>query len=94
MISFFLTSLASIYVSANPYLLPIFSPWITKIAWDTYNTDETDIAVHLGDFHPELFEKKPKKELKEDVLELYQKFKPSFFNNDLKRFLKGKVLSS
>lgn len=72
----------------------IFSPWITKIAWDTYNTDETDIAVHLGDFHPELFEKKPKKELKEDALELYQKFKPSFFNNDLKRFLKGKVLSS
>lgn len=72
----------------------IFSPWITKIAWDTYNSDEKDIAVHLGDFHPELFENKSKKELKKKALELYQKFKPSFFNEDLKRFLKGKVFSN
>lgn len=72
----------------------IFSPWITKIAWDTYNSDETDIAVHLGDFHPELFESKSKKELKKEALRLYQKFEPSFFNDNLKEFLKDKIFSN
>lgn len=72
----------------------IFSPWITKIAWDTYNSDETDIAVHLGDSHPELFKSKSKKELKKEALVLYQKFEPSFFNDALKQFLKGKVFSN
>ncbi len=72
----------------------IFSPWITKIAWDTYNSDNMNIAVHLGDFHPELFENKSKKELKKEAFGLYQKFEPSFFNDDLKKFLKGKIFSN
>lgn len=70
----------------------IFSPWITKIAWDTFS-DDANIAVHLNDFIPEKIQGKSKKELREDTPNLYPLFKPAFFTDRLESFLKDKVLA-
>ena len=71
----------------------IYSPWINKMAWHTFEKD-TNAAVHLGDYHPELIEGKSKKELKKEILELYEKFKPELFIGTLMSFLDDHVLAN
>ena len=65
-----------------------FSPWIKKEAWNMFDDGKNHVSVHLKDFddghyknidHP--------KALKSKVSELYQAFKPKFFEAQLKSFL-------
>ena len=71
----------------------IYSPWINKMAWHTFEKD-TNAAVHLNDYHPELIQGKPKKELKKEIPKLYGAFKPELFIGTLKNFLDGQVLTN
>ncbi len=64
----------------------IFSPWIKKESWHLFE-DDKNIAIHLKDVKPELFESKSKKEIKKNVESLYTDFKPSYFKSELNRFL-------
>ncbi len=64
----------------------IFSPWIAKEAWDLFG-DEKNMAVHIKDFKPELLEGKSSKELRKNVVTLYEVCKPSYFEDHLNRFL-------
>lgn len=67
----------------------IFSPWIKKEAWNMFDDGKKHVSVHLKDYdnQPYLGINHPKK-LKSQASELYLKFKPSFFEEDLIEFLK------
>ncbi len=69
----------------------IFSPWISKTAWLTYNENSKNQAVHLADFKPEILDL-PKKERKKNAEKLYQTFKPEFFQEQLERFIENEVV--
>jgi len=67
----------------------IFSPWIKKEAWNMFDDGKKHLSVHLKgyDKQPYLDINHPK-ELKSKASELYLKFKPSYFEEDLVKFLK------
>ncbi len=72
----------------------IYSPWINKLAWHTFNEKTQNRAVHLSDFLPEKFTHKSKKELKQHAVELYELFKPALFKNQVAAFLDREIGSS
>jgi ADP-heptose:LPS heptosyltransferase len=65
----------------------IFSPWIEKKIWATFEDGIHHLSVHLKDYKPELFVGKTEKELKKEALVLYQEFKPDFFKDKMESFL-------
>ncbi|WP_421806802.1 glycosyltransferase family 9 protein [Flagellimonas sp.] len=69
----------------------IFSPWISKTAWLTFNQNQKNQAVHLADFDPEILEM-PKKERKANAEALYQQFKPELFLEQLDSFIQSEVV--
>lgn len=66
----------------------IFSPWIEKKIWATFEDGIHHKSVHLSEFKPELFEGFSESELKIKTPELYPYFKPHLFKKDLNEFLK------
>ena len=54
----------------------IFSTWINKTTWNSFEDGKTNVTVHLKDFKPELYGDKSAKEMKKKAFELYQKFVP------------------
>lgn len=69
----------------------IFSPWISKKAWLTFNENTSNRAVHLSDYFEGDLNQFPKKERKKKSLELYQLFKPEYFRDELLDFVKREV---
>lgn len=69
----------------------LFSPWIEKNIWATFEDGIRHCSVHLQDFKPELFASKSKKELKKKALTLYQEFKPEFFLERLNQFINQNI---
>lgn len=65
----------------------IFSPWIIKEAWNMFDDDKQNVSVHLKDFKPKLFIRKPTKELKQNSETFYKAFSPHFFEKKLIAFL-------
>lgn len=72
----------------------IFSPWVSKAGWDTFNIDNTTISVHINDFFPGKIEGKSRGQLKKDSPKLYNLFDPSLFKNQLHQFLDDKIASN
>jgi ADP-heptose:LPS heptosyltransferase len=66
----------------------IFSPWIEKKIWATFEDGLMHRSVHLNDFKPELFSGVTEKELKNKALELYETFNSDLFLGQLNTFLK------
>ncbi len=64
----------------------IFSTWILKEAWNSYEESGSNASVHLKDFHPELYKKHPKK-YKKQASEMYKQFAPEFIIPALREFL-------
>lgn len=65
----------------------IFSPWIEKKIWATFEDGISHTSVHLNDFYPDLFENKSDDVLKEEAIQLYQKFEPKLIIPKLEAFL-------
>jgi heptosyltransferase-2 len=65
----------------------IFSPWIEKKIWATFEDGIRHLSVHLKDYRQDLFENKSEKMLKKESLSLYEEFKPDFFEDKIKIFL-------
>lgn len=65
----------------------IFSPWIIKEAWNSFENAKTNISVHLKDFQPEIYDGKYEFEFKEQALSLYDQFKPQLFEDRLLYFI-------
>ena len=66
----------------------IFSPWISKDTWSTFENQGTHTSVHLKDYKPVLYSGKAEKEMKSQSLDLYQEFTPDLFEIKLNQFLK------
>jgi len=73
--------------SLNKPTFTIFSPWIEKKIWATFEDEIHHISVHLQEFKPELFTLYSEKEVKFKTPELYAEFKPELFKNQLASFL-------
>ncbi len=63
-----------------------FSPFIVKGAWHgkAYKNHE---SVHLRDYRPELFGDMDKREIKKNIVALYEAFEPKLFKEELFDFL-------
>ncbi|GGW26768.1 glycosyltransferase family 9 protein [Arenibacter certesii] len=71
----------------------IFSPWITKVAWETFPNNKVNIAVHLEDFLPHHLEGKPVKQRKKEAANLYNYFVPDLFTDRLQQFLEAEIFT-
>ncbi len=65
----------------------IFSPWIDKKTWATFEDGTYHKSVHLKDYKPELFTGKSTTTLKKETNELYKSFTPSYFKGLLENFI-------
>ena len=67
----------------------IFSTWINKEAWNSFENGTTYVSVHLQDYKPELYGKNPPKEMKDSALTLYKEFTPDLILPQLQEYLKN-----
>lgn len=66
----------------------IFSPWINKSSWNMLNDNQKHIAVHLNDYHPEIYNGEHPKKFKKQALELYEKLTPNLYKKSLVKFIR------
>ena len=66
----------------------IFSPWILKSAWNSFESNGKNKSIHLSDFFPEIYKKHPKF-YKNKSIELYEKFTPDLIIPSIKEFIKN-----
>ena len=64
----------------------IFSPWILKSAWNSYEQDNYNQSIHLADLDPNRYTKHPKK-YKEQAAVMYNELTPEAVNDALERFI-------
>ena len=67
----------------------IFSPWIDKKGWATFEDGIKNVSVHLSEFKPHLFENKSAKEIYKINSELYLEFNPDLFKLSFEKFCKN-----
>jgi ADP-heptose:LPS heptosyltransferase len=67
----------------------IFSTWIKKEAWSSFEDGTTNVSVHLKDFKPELYGDKSPKEMKDKALDLYGHFEPELIIPILEKYVKS-----
>lgn len=65
----------------------IFSTWIIKEAWNSFEDGKRNVSVHLKDYKPELYGEKSAKEMKKVAHQLYQEFTPELFENLVQKFI-------
>lgn len=65
----------------------IFSTWIKKEAWNSFENGDTHVAVHLKDLRPALYGDKSAKEMKGKAMELYDAFTPDLVLPALSTYL-------
>jgi len=64
----------------------VFSPWIDKSVWATFEDGIQHVSVHLKDFHPEQFAGVAQKQLRKKNRELYEAFYPELFMSQIADF--------
>lgn len=67
----------------------IFSTWINKSSWNSFEDETTNVSVHLMDFKPELYNGKSAKLMKNRAIVLYENFNPELFFNSLDIYIKN-----
>lgn len=67
----------------------LFSTWIKKEAWNSFEDGKDNVSVHLKDFKPDLYGGKSPKEMKKEALRLYDAFTPDLVLPALERYLKN-----
>lgn len=65
----------------------IFSPWIDKNVWATFEDGINHTSVHLKDYFPEKFKTFDNREIKKQVNDFYSLFNFNLFNDKLRNFL-------
>lgn len=67
----------------------IFSTWIKKEAWSSFDDGKTHTSVHLQDFRPELYGTRSPKEMKSEAMKLYDQMLPGMIIPKLVNFLEN-----
>lgn len=65
----------------------IFSPWIEKKIWATFEDGKNHVSIHLKDIFPEHFKNQTEKNLKENSENLYLKLQPKYVIEKIIPFL-------
>lgn len=65
----------------------LFSPWIDKKGWATFEDGINHISLHLNEIKPELFEGKSAKTIKKETESFYNEFQPQLIFPSLSFFL-------
>ena len=65
----------------------IFSPWIDKKGWATFEDGINHVSLHLREFKPNLFEGKTDKIIKKETISFYNEFTPELIFPTLNTFL-------
>lgn len=65
----------------------IFSPYIIKEFWATFENEPQNKSVHLKEVRPDLFQDKNRKEIAAESEELYKEFTPKLILPRLKTFM-------
>lgn len=65
----------------------VFSPWIDKKVWATFEDGIHHTSVHLRDYLPEKFEKIDNKQIKKNIDAYYALFSFDLFKEKLRKFL-------
>jgi len=65
----------------------IFSPWIDKKGWATFEDGINHVSLHLNEFKPNLFEGKTAKIVKKETVSFYKEFTPELIYPTLSTFL-------
>ncbi|MBP2282553.1 heptosyltransferase-2 [Flavobacterium sp. CG_23.5] len=65
----------------------IFSPWIDKKGWATFEDGINHVSLHLKEYKPELFENKTDKTIKKESDLFYKEFVPALLFPSLNAFL-------
>jgi heptosyltransferase-2 len=64
----------------------LFSPWINKSAWNSFDDGQTHIGLHLKDFIPEAFKGLSNKAIRKDYKGFYAAFEFELFAAQLDSF--------
>lgn len=67
----------------------VFSPWINKDSWNMLEDDARHVAIHLNDFHPDIYKGVHPKKFRVQAAMLYQMLKPELFAGKLVKFVKS-----
>ncbi|SHF86300.1 heptosyltransferase-2 [Salegentibacter echinorum] len=73
----------------NKPTFTIFSPFIPKSSWGTFENEPQNKSIHLKDIKPELFIEKSKKQLYLERKSLYQELKPAYIIKELQAFMQA-----
>lgn len=65
----------------------IFSTWIKKEAWNSFENGTTNVSVHLIDYKPEIYGDTSPKQMKPKALELYTEFTPDLIIPALEKYI-------
>ncbi|WP_281322425.1 glycosyltransferase family 9 protein [Flavobacterium aestivum] len=65
----------------------IFSPFIEKKNWATFEDGSKNISVHLNDYKPDLIKNVHHDEIKKNASSLYQQFTPELFKDRIEFFM-------
>lgn len=71
----------------NKPTFTVFSPFIIKDFWATFENDPKNKSIHLKEVRPDLYYNKSRKEIDAKSKELYQEFLPELIIPKLKDFL-------
>lgn len=69
----------------------IYSPYVNKEVWATFENEAKHKSVHLKECKPEIFNTLSKKQLKESSQKLYEKFTPDLILPQLEAFLNSQL---
>ncbi|RRO14029.1 glycosyltransferase family 9 protein [Flavobacteriaceae bacterium 14752] len=69
----------------------IFSPWIIKEGWNSFEQNHPNVSVHLSDFNDNWFENHNIKDLKQNAEKYYNELNPNLFKFQLIDFLKTNI---
>lgn len=69
----------------------IFSPWIIKEGWNSFEINHSNDSVHLSDYQNDLFIKNEARFVKKNVEKFYNKLKPELIKEKLNVFLDSYV---
>lgn len=75
----------------NKPAFTIFSPFVEKNIWATFEDGLKNISVHLKDYKPEIFSNLHHDEIKKEHSNLYNQFTPRLFENKIDFFINNNL---
>ncbi len=70
----------------------IFSPFVPKEFWGTFENEKQNRSIHVKDLYPEIYKDKSRREIFSERKSLYQKLEPKYIIPEIDNFIQENVL--